>query len=274
MALTGWSVVAALFAVGSGCTKQQARVLRVATTSSTVDSGLFDKLVPVFEGKNAARVDVIATGTGKALKLGERGDVDVVFVHSRAAEDRFMAAGHGIRRKDVMFNNFEILGPPEDPARIKGVEPVSALARIARGRHRFVSRGDGSGTHTRETALWNRASLDPQWKAYTESGRTMGATLIMADQMRSYVLADRGTYLRFKRKVRLIPLAKVTKLLHNPYGIIVINPAKNATLDGRLANAFVDFFVTPSTQLMIREFRVGGERLFHPMGENGDGASQ
>ncbi len=240
-------------------------VLRLAVTTSTRDSGLLDVLVPVFERDRGVRVDVIAVGTGKALRLGQAGDVDVVLVHSRESEDAFVAAGHGTRREDVMYNTFEILGPPDDPAAIAGVDPLVALQRIGAGRHRFVSRGDDSGTHKRELLLWRKGGGRPRWDNYIESGRGMGASLIMADQMEAYVLADRGTYSSFKQKIRLAPLAAASKDLMNPYGIIVVNPNKHPAIRGDLANAFVDFIIAPPAQRLIRDYTANGEQLFHPL---------
>jgi tungstate transport system substrate-binding protein len=240
-------------------------VLRLAVTTSTRDSGLLDVVVPVFEKEQGVRVDVIAVGTGKALKLGEAGDVDVVLVHSRQFEDAFVAAGHGTRREDVMYNSFEILGPPGDPAAVAGADPLAALQKIGAGQHRFVSRGDDSGTHNRELSLWQKGGGRPDWDDYIESGRGMGASLIMADQMEAYILADRGTYLSFKDKIRLAPLAAASQDLKNPYGIIVVDPNKHPAIRGDLANAFVDFIVSPPAQRLIRDYTINGERLFHPL---------
>jgi len=238
-------------------------VLRMAVTTSHRDSGLLDVLVPVFEEDHGARVDVIAVGAGAALKLGEAGDVDLVLVHARAAEDAFMAAGHGIRREDVMYNTFEILGPPDDPAGIRGMEPEAALTKIATSGHKFASRGDESGTHQREMQLW-RGQL-PQWDGYIESGQGMGATLTIADQMNAYVLTDRGTYLNFKDKIQLTPLVTSSESLRNPYGIMVVNPEKHRLINCDLAEAFVDFIISAEAQTLIRDYQVQGEPLFYPL---------
>jgi tungstate transport system substrate-binding protein len=240
-------------------------VLRLAVTTSTRDSGLMDVLVAVFEAEHGARVDVIAVGTGAALKLGAAGDVDVVLVHARAAEDAWMAAGHGIRREDVMYNTFEILGPPSDPAGIRDLEPAEALRKIAADGQRFVSRGDNSGTHQREQQFWDELGGRPRWGDYVESGQGMGATLTMANQLNAYVLADRGTYLKFKNKMELIPLVTTSQALHNPYGIMVVDPQKNPQVHAALANAFVDFIISAKTQRLIRDFEIDGERLFFPL---------
>ena len=257
--------------VALGCVGEKSRqpkqnaTLRLAVTTSTRDSGLLDVLVPAFEREQNVRVDVIAAGTGKALKLGEAGDVDVLLVHARDAENAFMQAGHGIRREDVMYNTFEILGPPDDPAHVAMAEPSAALQEIAAGKHRYLSRGDESGTHQRELLLWKQGGGRPQWDEYIESGQGMGKTLIMADQMKAYVLTDRGTYLRFKQKISLKPLVSSSEDLRNPYGIIVVNSNKHSSIRGDLATAFVDFMISERAQQTIQDFTVDGERLFYPL---------
>ncbi len=266
----GWLVVSAIVML-AGCGRSgtdaggQTPVLRLAVTTSTRDSGLLDVLVPVFEKEHGVRVDVIAVGTGAALKLGEAGDVDVVLVHAREAEDAFMAARHGVRREDVMYNTFEILGPVDDPAGIRDMEPAAALTKIAVGGQRFVSRGDESGTHKREKKLWDDAKGRPQWDGYVESGHGMGATLTMADQMNAYVLSDRGTYLKFKKKIRLIPLVTSSESLRNPYGIMVVNPQKHPSIHSELAQTFVDFIISAAAQQLIRDYKIDGEQLFYPL---------
>lgn len=242
------------------------RTMRVAVTTSTLDSGLLDTLIPTFETQRGVRVDMIAVGTGKALKLGESNDVDVLLVHSRIDEDAFMAAGHGTRRENVMYNYFELLGPPSDPAGVRGTAVTEALTKIFSGRHRFISRGDASGTHKRELALWQLAGIQAQWDEYIETGQGMGSSLIIANQREGYILSDRGTYLRFQAKVDLIPIIRSSEDMRNPYGIIVVNP-QTTSFPSRLnlANAFVDFFISPRTQRAIGEFRINGERLFHPL---------
>lgn len=240
-------------------------VLKLATTTSTRDSGLLDVINPVFEKEQGVRIDVIAVGTGAALKLGEAGDVDVVLVHARPAEDAFMQAGHGVRREDVMYNTFEILGPPSDPAGIKGLGAVEALQKIAAGSQPFVSRGDDSGTHKKERALWEKAGGLTEWSGYAESGQGMGPTLTMADQMKAYTLSDRGTYLAFRDKIELVPLTATSEELKNPYGVIVVNPNKNDQIRDDLANAYAEFLIAPKTQRMIRDFKIAGEQLFYPV---------
>lgn len=248
----------------SGC-GGDSRVLRLATTTSTRDSGLLDVIHPTFEKEYGVRIDVIAVGTGQALKHGEAGDVDVVLVHARSAEEAFMQAGHGVRREDVMYNTFEIVGPPSDPAGIAGLDAVPALQKIAQGKHPFVSRGDKSGTHVKELELWEAAGGLSEWDGYSDGGQGMGETLIVADQMRAYTLSDRGTYLAFKDKVDLAPLTKTSEELKNPYGVIVVNPDKSDRIQHDLADAYADFLVSPATQKVISEFQIGGETLFYPL---------
>jgi tungstate transport system substrate-binding protein len=249
---------------GCGGSASPERVLRLATTTSTRDSGLLDVLIPPFEEEHQVRVDVIAVGTGNALKLGEAGDCDMVLVHARAAEDAFMAAGHGIRREDVMVNTFEILGPADDPAKVRDLDPVAALQKISTGSFRFVSRSDDSGTHKRELKLWESAGRLKVWPEYVETGQGMGATLTIADEMRAYVLTDRGTYLSFRDKIDLVPLVRGAPELENPYGAIVVTPREHRPAQGELANRFVDFLIAAKTQALIRDYQLHGESLFYP----------
>ena len=249
---------------GTGGRAKQS-VLRLATTTSTRDSGLLDMLLPPFEQKHQVRVTVIATGTGKALKLGELGDVDVLFVHARQAEDEFMAAQHGIRREDVMYNTFELLGPEDDPAEIRGLAAPAGLQKLSARGATFISRGDDSGTHKRELLLWQAGGTRPVWDSYRESGQGMGATLTIADEMSAYVLTDRATYLQFREKIDLVPLAVQSEALHNPYGVIVVNPTKHAAVLGSLANALVDYLIAPAVQQQIADYQLHGETLFVPL---------
>jgi tungstate transport system substrate-binding protein len=239
-------------------------VLKVASTTSTRDSGLLDILLPEFQNKNACRVDLIAVGTGAALKLGEAGDVDAVLVHARAAEDAFMKAGHGNRHEPIMHNFFMIAGPPSDPADAKGTDAISALQKIATGKHRFVSRGDDSGTHKREQSLWQKIGGRPQWDKFIESGQGMGPTLIMADEMNAYVLTDEGTWLKQQGKFQLTPLVRGAKDLQNPYAVMVVNPDKHPAINFELANRFADFLISRRAQQLIAEYEINGQRLFHP----------
>lgn len=267
--------VAILFAFGCGREpdRQQAGransetsfgVLRLATTTSTRDSGLLDELLPVFEKDRNCRVDVVAVGTGAALKLGEAGDADVLLVHAREAEEAFMQAGHGIRHEEFMYNEFTILGPSDDPARIRGDGPIDALKKIAGGKHRFISRGDNSGTHQRELALWKQAGGRPSWDAYIECGQGMGPALVMADELRAYVLTDLGTFSNFRDKIGLVPLSATSENLRNPYAVIVVNPAKHENTNERLADAFAEFLISAKAQRLIEEYQLAGRPLFYP----------
>lgn len=242
--------------------------LRIASTTSTDHTGLFNALNPAFEQRFGIRVDVIAQGTGKALKTGQMGDCDVVFVHSRAAEDRFIKEGYGVNRRDVMYNDFVIIGPKKDPAGIRGLEDAAeALKRIANSKALFISRGDDSGTHKKEKALWEKADLSPKGRWYIESGQGMGAVLQIANEKEAYTLSDRGTYLAYKEKIDLGILTEGDPSLFNPYGIIAVNPAKHPTVNYVLAMAYIGWVTSPEGQAIIREFgkKKFGQALFIPV---------
>ncbi len=239
--------------------------LKLATTTSTDNSGLLVELLPPFETRYGIAVDVIAVGTGKALKLGETGDVDAVLVHARAAEDAFVAAGYGVNRRDVMHNDFVLLGPASDPAGVKGlVDAAEALRRIASSRSPFASRGDDSGTHKKEKALWTAAGVSPGGRWYMETGQGMGATLTVADEKAAYVLTDRGTYLAFRDRIDLPILAEGDPRLFNPYGIIAVNPARHEGIAYVEAMLLIAWVTSPRGQAIIGGFRKEGKVLFHP----------
>lgn len=238
-------------------------VLKLASTTSTRDSGLIEILLPVFEKANHCRVDLIAVGTGAALKLGEAGDVDVVLVHARNPEEEFMAAGHGTRHEPIMHNFFIIAGPSTDPAKVKGLDAAAALSRIAQSKQRFVSRGDDSGTHKREQSLWRQVGGRPKWNDFIESGQGMGPTLIMADEMNAYVLADEGTWLKQSEKFQIAPLVRGTDDLQNPYSVMVVNSGKHPAINNSLANRFVDFLISEPAQRLIASYQINGRQLFH-----------
>lgn len=243
--------------------------ITLATTTSTQDSGLLDYLLPMFEEETGIRVNVIAVGTGQALKLGEDGNADVLLVHARAKEDAFMAAGHGVRREDVMYNDFVIVGPPQDPAGIQGLRSAAlAFATIAEKQALFVSRGDDSGTHTKEKAIWEAAGVEPQGDWYISAGQGMGAVLTMADELEAYTLSDRATYLaRTLEGTELVILVQGDPILFNPYGVIAVNPAKGPHIQAALANRFIDWLISPPVQEKIGQFGVDkfGQPLFVPM---------
>lgn len=241
------------------------QVLKLATTTSTENSGLLGFIIPPFEKANNVKVNVIAVGTGKALKLGENGDVDVVLVHARPAEDKFVADGFGINRKDVMYNDYLIVGPPSDPAKIKGDKSVAdAFKKLSDSKAVFVSRADQSGTHMKELEIWKLAGIDPSKANRLEAGQGMGQVLQMAAEKKAYTLTDRGTYASMKDKLDLQPIVEGDKLLFNPYGVIAVNPERHKNVNTELANKFIDFLVSPEGQKLISEFKVQGLTLFFP----------
>lgn len=256
------SVVA--FSIGFGAQPAFADCrLRLATTTSTENSGLLSELIPPFETTKNCSVDVIAVGTGKALKLGERGDVDVVMVHARQLEEKFVAEGFGVDRHDVMYNDFVIIGPADDPAGIAGVKDAAeALRKIAGSGSVFISRGDRSGTHFKETQLWKTANIEPKGNWYLEAGRGMGEVIVMANEQRGYTLADRGTYIAFQDRIDLKIVSQGDKRLFNPYGVIAVSPQKHAHINFELASAFIDYLTSNKGQQSIADYRKKGEPLF------------
>ncbi len=237
--------------------------LRMSTTTSTENSGLLAALLPPFEKRCGCKVDLVAVGTGKALNLGEAGDVDVVFGHARSLEDKFVAAGFGIDRRDVMDNDFVLLGPPDDPAGVgktKGA-PDAFRAIAARGSP-FVSRGDESGTHQKEKEIWASAGIAPRGAWYIEAGQGMGEVITMATQKRGYTLSDRGTYLAFREKTDLVVARQGDRNMWNPYGIIAVNPKKHPYARYGLAMKLIDFVTGPEGRALIAGFKVNGEQLF------------
>jgi tungstate transport system substrate-binding protein len=247
------------------------QTLTLATTTSTDNSGLLAAILPDFEEQTGATVEVIAVGTGQALKLGEDGNADVLLVHARAREDAFMGAGHGVRRDDVMYNDFVILGPADDPAGVTGSESAAeALQRIAGAEAIFVSRGDDSGTHTKEKALWASAEVEPTGDWYQAAGQGMGAVLTMADEQQGYTLSDRATYLaRTLEGIDLVIVAEGDPVLFNPYGVIAVDPDKNEEINAYLASAYLDWLISMPTQELISEFGMEefGAPLFTPDSE-------
>ena len=242
-----------------------ADTLRLATTTSTENSGLLAAILPDFEQKTGIGVHVIAVGTGKALRMGRDGDVDVVLVHARPAEETFVAEGYGVERHPVMHNDFVIVGPADDPAGIAGSgDAASALKRIAASQARFVSRGDDSGTHKKELSLWRAAGIAPQGRWYLQAGQGMGKVLQMASEMQAYTMTDRGTWLAMRDKLDLKLLVEGDERLFNPYGIIAVNPARHPGVKYREANELIKWFTSEETKRKIAAFRIGGEQLFVP----------
>ncbi len=241
------------------------QTLRLATTTSTDNSGLLGALLPAFQRDSDIEVQVIAVGTGKALRLGEHGDVDVVLVHARAAEDRFVAAGFGVDRRDVMFNDFVVVGPRADPDRLgTAASTGDAFKRLALGRQPFVSRGDDSGTHKKERALWQAIGVKPAGAWYREAGQGMGKVLQMASELRAYTLTDRGTWLALRDKLDLAIVFEGGQALRNPYGIIAVNPARHPEVNHAAARKLIDWITSPRGQQLIGAYRRHGEQLFHP----------
>ena len=261
----------AFVAFALGCSSEKApsgsnaKTLRVAITTSTRDSGLTDKLIPIFEDENDVQVKLVAVGTGKALRLGKSAEVDAVLVHSKEEELKFLEAGHAIRREPVMFNYFEILGPRSDPAQISNLDSIEALRRIHETEAIFISRGDDSGTHQREMQLWKLAKLETGWKNYQETGQGMGPSLMIASQKKGYILCDRGTYLSMKNKVELESFTNKSEVMKNTYGVLCINPEKNKLVNAGLADSFAEFLIRPATQKLIKEYEMDGEPLFEPI---------
>jgi tungstate transport system substrate-binding protein len=259
---------------GGGLALAQDKAIVVASTTSTQDSGLFGHILPMFKAKTGIDVKVVAQGTGQALDTGRRGDADVVFVHAKAQEEKFESEGYGVKRFDVMYNDFVLIGPSTDPAKIKGSKDiVAALKAISAAGSPFVSRGDKSGTHAAELALWKSAGLDPAgakpaW--YREIGQGMGAALNAAGAMGAYVLADRGTWISFKGKGELTIAVEGDARLFNQYGVMLVNPAKHAHVKKDLGQAFVDWLVSAEGQNAIRAYKIDGQQLFFPNAAQGE----
>lgn len=272
----------ALLVVASGCTAQSAptatpappQKLIMATTTSTADTGLLEYLLPDFEAKYNCKVEYVAVGTGQSLEIGAKGDADVVLVHARAREDQFVADGNGVDRQDVMYNDFILVGPPSDPAGIKGLPTAEeAFTRIANAKAPFASRGDGSGTESKEKAVWKEAAItpDPASGWYFSLGQGMGDTLLFANEKGAYTLTDRGTYLSMRDKLQLSVMVGGETIeenqdptLLNPYGVIAVNPAKHPNVNYSLATKFIEWLTSVETQQRIADFKKNGQPLFYP----------
>lgn len=240
-------------------------VIRMSTTTSTENSGLLKWLLPAFETRTGAKVNVIAVGTGKALELGKNGDVDVCLVHARKLEDQFVADGWGIDRRDVMYNDFIVAGPTADPAHVKGMKDViAAFKQIAASNARFISRGDNSGTDVMEKNYWKDAGTKPAGSNYVSAGLGMGEVLNMAAEMKAYTLTDRATYGAYKAKTGLAILVEGDKRMYNPYGIIAVNPDKHKGVNYKGAKLLIDWITSPEGQARIASFKPDGEQLFFP----------
>ena len=248
--------------------KAQQRFITVASTTSTEQSGLFKHLLPLFEKKTGIQVRVVALGTGQALDMGRRGDADVVFVHARPLEEKFIAEGFGVQRFEVMYNDFVLVGPKSDPAKVAGGRDiVAALRRIKAAEAPFASRGDRSGTHFAELELWKAAGVDiakDKGPWYRETGSGMGPTLNIASGMNAYALTDRGTWLSFKNRGELVISVEGDQRLFNQYGVMLVNPARHPPVKREMGQAFVDWVISPEGQKAISDYRIGGEQLFFP----------
>ena len=268
---TALSLMLGLLLSGSG--RAEERFIILQSTTSTQNSGLFDAILPRFQSQTGIAVRVVAVGTGQALRNARNGDGDVLLVHARPEEEAFVAAGWGVKRHDVMYNDFVIVGPANDPAGIAGLRPAgAALRKIAQTRAAFVSRGDDSGTHEKERALWRVAAVEPlkasgTW--YREAGAGMGATLNIAVGMRAYTLTDRGTWLSFRNKADATILVEGDPLLFNQYGVILVNPARHPHVKADLGRQFIDWLVGPEGQSLIGAYTIAGQPPFFPNAAGG-----
>jgi tungstate transport system substrate-binding protein len=257
----------ALLLISAAPALAQDKSIVVASTTSTQDSGLFGHILPIFKAKTGIDVKVVAQGTGQALDTARRGDADVVFVHAKGEEEKFVAEGFGVKRFDVMYNDFVLIGPKSDRAQARGKDIVAALKVISAKGNPFVSRGDRSGTHVAELALWKATGLDPagskpRW--YREIGQGMGAALNTAGAMGAYVLSDRGTWISFKNKGDLEIIVEGDQRLFNQYGIILVNPAKHPSVKKDLGQAFIDWVLSADGQNAIQSYTIDGQQLFFP----------
>lgn len=263
-----WVALVAAVSLSTGPALAQSTVVILSTTTSTQDSGLLDVLVPLFEKKTGLTVKTISVGTGQALALAARGEADVTLAHAASLEKKYVAEGKMTNRRLVMYNDFVIIGPPDDPAKIKGLPgALDALKRIAESQSRFVSRGDRSGTHVLELALWKQAGVEPKGAWYIESGQGMGQTLGIANDRRAYSLTDRATYLAFAKRVDLPILVEKDRPLLNIYSVMEVNPANGPRVNVAGGKAFAEFVLAPETQDVIRTFGMDkyGQALFVPI---------
>ncbi len=265
MTLKRWPIVLLLLTGGAGAAE---RSIILQSTTSTANSGLYDHLLPQFTARTGITVHVVAVGTGQAIRNARNGDGDVLLVHDKAAEERFVAEGYGVQRFDVMYNDFVVVGPPADPAGVRGLaDPSAAFGRIAEARVPFASRGDNSGTHRKELALWQRAGIDTRAASgtwYRETGSGMGATLNAAVGMGAYALTDRGTWISFGNKRDFAILVEGSPDLFNPYGVILVNPRKHPRVKAAEGQAFIDWLLGDEGQAAIAAYTLEGQPLFFP----------
>jgi tungstate transport system substrate-binding protein len=265
---------AALLAACTACSlsaqaqaQSQERFITVASTTSTEQSGLFGYLLPIYEKKSGVQVRVVAVGTGQALDMGRRGDADVEFVHDRTAEEKFLAEGFSTKRQDVMYNDFILVGPKNDPAKAQGKDILEGLRKVVAAKAAFVSRGDRSGTHAAELRYWKDAGINldaAKGPWYRDTGSGMGPALNTAASMDAYILADRGTWLSFKNRANLDIVVEGDTKLFNQYGVMLVNPAKFPHVKVALGQAFIDWLVSPEGQQIIAGYKIGGQQLFFP----------
>ena len=259
--------LAAALLVGLPGAHAEDKFITVASTTSTEQSGLFTHLLPIYVQKTGVQIRVVALGTGQALDTARRGDADVVFVHDKNAEEKFIGEGYGVERKEVMYNDFVLIGPKDDPAKAAGKDILDGLRKVESAKAPFVSRGDKSGTHAAELRYWKAAAVDLErakgpW--YKETGSGMGPALNTASSMNAYILADRGTWLNFKNRGDLKVLVEGDTRLFNQYGVILVNPAKHPHVKKELGQQFIDWLVSDEGQKAIAEYKIGGEQLFFP----------
>ncbi len=267
--LIGFGIVFSLAQLSFALAQQKS--ITVASTTSTEDSGLFEYILPLFKQKTGIDVRVVAVGTGQALDIGRRGDADVVFVHAKAEEEKFVAEGFGVKRNSVMYNDFIIVGPKRDPAGIRGAREVGfALRTIRDKRAPFISRGDNSGTHIAELNLWKSIGIDIKKEAgpwYKSVGQGMGAVLNIAAASEAYTMSDRGTWISFKNKDDLVIAVEGDRLLFNQYGVILVNPARNPHVKKELGQQFIDWLISDEGQKTIASYQIGGQQVFWPQRE-------
>ncbi|NQV82840.1 MAG: extracellular solute-binding protein [Rhodospirillales bacterium] len=263
----------AVFSAATGTAQAAEKFITVASTTSTQNSGLYDFMLPIFTKKTGIQVRVVAVGTGQAIRLARAGDADVLFVHHKPSEIKFVADGFGVKRTDVMYNDFVIIGPKADPAGVKGMKTAAgALAVLAKKKTPFASRGDNSGTNKAELGLWKISGIDPKTASgswYRETGSGMGATLNTAAAMPAYTLSDRATWLKFKNKGDLRILVEGDEKLFNQYGIILINPKKHPQVKAKLGQAFIDWVLSPEGQGVIHSYKIKGQQAFFPNAPKG-----
>jgi tungstate transport system substrate-binding protein len=262
------AAVLAATAFAVPCAQAQDKSIVVASTTSTQDSGLFEYLLPIFKQKTGITVKVVAQGTGQALDTGRRGDADVVFVHAKSAELKFLAEGQGVKRYPVMYNDFVLIGPKSDPAHLKGMKDVAKAFQVLKDKQiPFISRGDRSGTNIAELNLWKDAGIDinkdkgPWYKAI---GQGMGAALNTAGASNAYVLSDRGTWIHFKNKGDLEIVVEGDKRMFNQYGVMLVNPEKHPNVKKELGQTFIDWLISPEGQKVIANYKIDGQQLFYP----------